>query len=71
MRDSIWAAGMKTVEFRDGEKDVPDHVAVLMKGMRTWEMTYEQARERMNYNLLRQRLDIAQRDMIRQHFKDD
>lgn len=62
---------MKTVEFRDGEKDVPDHVAILMKGMRTWEMTYEQAREQAHTNQLRQALEVAQRDIIRQHFKDD
>lgn len=62
---------MKTVEFRDGEKDVPDHVALLMQGMRTWEMTYEQARQLAHNNQLRRALEGAQRDLIRQHFKDD
>ena len=71
IRDSIWAAGMKTIEFRDGEKDVPDHVATLMKGLRTWEMTFEQARDAAHQNQLRQALEVAQRDIIRQHFKRD
>jgi hypothetical protein len=69
MRPSIWAAGMKTVEFRDGEKDVPDHVAVLMQGLRTWEITYDQAMALAHQNQLRQALDATQRSMIRQHFK--
>jgi undecaprenyl pyrophosphate synthase len=58
---------MKTLEFRDGEKDVPDHVAVLMRGLRTWELTYVQAREQAHNNQLRQALEVAQRDLIRQH----
>lgn len=60
---------MKTLDFRDGERDVPDHVAVLMKGLRTWEVTYEQARELAHSNQLRLALDGAQRDLLRQHFK--
>lgn len=60
---------MRTLEFRDGEKDVPDHVAVLMRGIRTWEMTYEQARSQAHTNQMRQALDVAQRDLVRQHMK--
>lgn len=60
---------MTTVEFRDGEKDVPDHVATLMKGLRTWELTYDQAMDLAHQNLARQALDSVQRSMIRQHFK--
>ena len=60
---------MKTLEFRDGERDLPDHLAVLMKGMRTWEMTFSEAKDRMHNNQLRQALETAQRDLINQHFK--
>lgn len=60
---------MKTLEFRDGERDVPDHVAVLMKGLRTWELTFDQARDLAHTNQLRQALDVAQRDLLRQHFR--
>ena len=62
---------MKTLEFRDGERDVPDHLALLMKGMRTWEMTFEEARDRMHTHKLRQALDQAQRDLVREHFKNN
>jgi hypothetical protein len=60
---------MTSVEFRDGVIDVPDHVALMMRGMRTWEMTYEQARGLADQNILRQRLDIAQRELVNRHFK--
>ena len=62
---------MKTLEFRDGDRDVPDHLAILMKGLRTWEMTFDEARERANTQQLRQALEDAQRSLIRQHFKTD
>lgn len=62
---------MTTMEFRDGERDVPDHVAVLMKGLRTFEMTYEQARQAAHNNQMKQALDVAQRDIIRQHMKSN
>lgn len=62
---------MTTLEFRDGERDVPEHIALLMKGLRTWEMTYEEAVDRANQNQTRQALDAAQRELIRQHFKND
>ena len=62
---------MKRLEFRDGDKDVPDHVAILMKGLRTFEMTYQQARDQAHNNQLRQALEVAQRDIIRQHMKSN
>lgn len=62
---------MKTLEFRDGERDVPDHVAILMKGLRTWEMTYDQARDQANDRMTKQALLDAQNDLIKQHFKRD
>lgn len=62
---------MTPVEFRDGDRDVPDHLAILMRGMRTWEMTYEQAVQHANQNLTRQRLETAQRRIIAEHFKKD
>lgn len=62
---------MTSVEFREGFTDVPDHLAVLMRGMRTWEMTYEQAVRAAEQHLVKQRLEVAQRDIIRQHFKNN
>jgi len=40
-----------TLPFSDGVRDVPEHVAVLLKAHRiaTHEMTYAQAIERLNW----------------------
>jgi hypothetical protein len=62
---------MKTLEFRDGDRDLPDHLAVLMKGMRTWELTFQEAKDRMHQNMTHQALVTAQRDLINSHFKTD
>ncbi len=60
---------MQTLEFRDGERDIPDHLALLMKGIKTYQMTYEQAVKEMEQNQLHQKLIVAQRDLMRQHFR--
>jgi len=57
------------VEFRDGEKLVPHHVAVLMKGLDTHTMTYDQAIRAANQALMKNRLDQAQRDLVNTHFR--
>lgn len=60
---------MKTIEFRDGERDIPDHLAILMKGIKTYEMTYEEAIRSAETNMVRQKLEVAQRQLMRQHFR--
>lgn len=60
---------MVNVEFRDGEKLVPHHVAVLMKGMDTHTLTYTQAIQAANQALVKNRLQAAQREMINTHFR--
>lgn len=60
---------MKTIEFRDGEHDVPDHVAVMLAGMETWTMTYEQAIRASENKLLSDRLNEAQRSLVANHLK--
>lgn len=60
---------MKIVEFRDGERDVPDHVADMMRGLRTWEMTYEEAKSKSENRMVSQALEVAQKDLIDAHFR--
>lgn len=60
---------MKLIEFRDGERDVVDHVAVMMAGMKTWEYTYEQALHLAEQKLLTDRLKVAQDALVREHFR--
>lgn len=55
---------MKTVEFRDGERDIPDHVAELLRGVDTFAYTYDQAVRLSEQELLRKRLNDAQRTIV-------
>jgi hypothetical protein len=59
------------VEFRDGWRVVPPHVAAMLESIETWTMTYEQAIARANQDMLSRRLEQAQREVIRQHFEVD
>lgn len=60
---------MKTVEFRDGERDVPDHVALLLEGIETYQLTYQQAIDVSNQRLVKARLADAQKSLIAEHLK--
>lgn len=55
---------MKTVEFRDGERDIPDHVAELLRGVDTFAYTYDQAVRLSEQELLRKRLNDAQSTIV-------
>jgi hypothetical protein len=61
---------MQRLEFRDGERDVVDHLAVLMAGMETHTMTYEQAVRATERKLLRDRLNEAQRKLVAGHMRE-
>ena len=56
------------VVFRDGEREVPDHLAELMGGLNTISMTYEQAVKEADTTLIRRHLDTVQDGVIREHF---
>jgi hypothetical protein len=58
-----------TVEFRDGQRDIPRHLAVLMAGIETHTMTYEQAVRYANQAVVKNRLNAAQRNMVNSHFR--
>lgn len=58
-----------TVEFRDGEKLVPLHVATLMKGLETHTMTYIDAIRVANQIQVRNRLNQAQKNLVADHFR--
>jgi hypothetical protein len=60
---------MTNVEFRDGERLVPDHVAAMMSGIDTHRLTYDQAIEAANQQLLRNQLNLAQRSAVSEHFR--
>ena len=60
---------MTTVEFRDGERDVPDHVAVMMQGLPTHTMTYEEALRLSEKRMVNDTLNQAQQRMVAEHFR--
>lgn len=61
---------MADVEFRDGYKNVPDHLADMMKGLPTQNMTLEEATIAANESLINNRFNEARQKMVTQHFKD-
>lgn len=60
------------LEFRDGERSVPEHVAhlIVLAELDTIRYTYEEAIEIANDALLRSRLNEAQRQLTLAHFRD-
>ena len=53
------------VEFRDGLREVPDHVAGMMTGIETWRYTHEEALRLAEQRILADRLNKVQQDVIR------
>ena len=53
------------IEFRDGIREVPDHLAYLMKGLPTYDMTYEEARQKANWKMVADIANKTQADMVR------
>lgn len=53
------------IEFRDGIREVPDHLAVIMRGLPTYDMTYEEAREKANWKMVADIANKAQADAVR------
>ncbi len=60
---------MKRMEFRDGEKDVPDHVAALLLGVDTFQYTHDQAVRLSEQQLLKNRLNEAQKRLVDSHLR--
>lgn len=42
---------MPEIEFRDGKRGVPEHVAALLVGVPTYKLTYSEAQEFINLRL--------------------
>lgn len=58
------------IEFRDGPRMVPDYLAVMMAGIKTHTMTYEQAIEAANKKAESDLLNAKQDQVIAAHFKE-
>jgi hypothetical protein len=53
------------VEFRDGIREVPDYLAILMRGLPTYDMTYEEARDKANWKMATDFANKVQLDIQR------
>jgi len=61
---------MKQVEFRDGARNVPDHVAAMLQRIDTHKMTYSRAMKAAEDEVLGDHVYRAQQALIRDHFKE-
>ena len=61
---------MIEVEFRDGKRQVPDHVAEMMESLPTHTMTYEQAMEKANWKLADDHVSRAFDGFVQSHFRN-
>jgi len=57
------------MEFRDGDRSVPDYLADMMQGIKTHTMTYEQAIEAANKKVMTDLLNAKQDSVLAAHFK--
>lgn len=58
------------VEFRDGPREVPEHLGHMMRGLETQRLTYEEALEQANNGLLNRHLRAVESDIIRDHSRN-
>lgn len=58
---------MVTIEFRDGRRDVPEHVAVLLSTIETYTLTFEQAMEKANKSLMTDYITKVQARTVADH----
>jgi hypothetical protein len=54
------------VEFRTGFREVPDHLAAMMRNMETWRMTYEEAVDKANWKVAADYANKVQDSIVRQ-----
>lgn len=59
------------VEFKEGWREVPDHLGQLLQNLETWTMTYQEAVEKANWKLAADYANKAQDDIIRAALKGD
>lgn len=61
----------QTLEFRDGFREVPDHLVYLMNGMETFRLTYREALDQANQRVFSNYLNTQQDKILRRHFEEN
>lgn len=59
---------MREVEFRDGKREIPDHLADMMATLPTHTLRYEEAVEKANWKLASDHVNRAADSVIQSHF---
>jgi len=59
----------REVEFRDGKRLIPAHLADLMATLKTHTMTYQQAVDEANWKMASDHINAAQDRVIQSHFR--
>lgn len=62
---------MAEVKFREGKRIVPDYMALLMRGIPTHKLTYEEAIAAMNRKMETDLLDHSVDRIIARHFAEN
>lgn len=60
---------MTRVEFRDGFREIPSHLAVMMHGIETFRLTYDEAVTAANHKAEADFLNRAVDGIRREHFR--
>ena len=60
---------MPRLTFRDGDRDVVDHVAELLRPIETYKLTYDQAMVAANNQLLQREVSRRMNDALREHMR--
>lgn len=55
--------------FRDGKREVPEHLAEMMAGMETFRLNFADAIDEANRRQMGEYLSKAQHDVLRTHFE--
>jgi len=58
------------VLFRDGLRNVPNHVAALLEPVDTYKLTYKEALDVINKNMVSNHLDKTFGKIVSQHFEN-
>ena len=62
---------MAEIEFRDGPREIPDHLAEMMYGIDTFTMTMDEAIQAANKLAERRVVDRAMDGLLKNHFSGE
>jgi len=64
------ASQFREIEFRDGKRQVPDYLGVLMSGLPTHRMTYDEAVDAANKRMEADHLNAKRDEILAAHFRE-